>query len=314
MNRKRQQRKTLAIIIAFIVLIAALAFFVYQAVTLNEKSGQLQAQIDANTQNVYVAVADISAGEEITSDNVASQQIVSGLEAFNYITADQIGAHATVDIPEGCPIQYNMITEEEFDTDSREYEVQVANLMTTQADFDTIDIRIMYPNGEDYLILSKKTITGLNLEGCVFNVVLNEEEILRMASATVDAYLTTGAYIYTTRYVANSQDEAKPTYLVRAETLDLINSDPNVLTKATETLNLTARLSLEARLSGMTEDQLEAVASGHNIADTAGGSTASSTGATDSYETTEEGEDGEDVGVTDMNEITDKTEDTLKEE
>ncbi len=307
MNRKRQQRKAIAIFAAIAILIATLAVFVYQAITLRGKNNELEARLQANTQNVYVAVANIEAGEEITADNVAVQQIISGLESFYYITADQIGTHALIDISEGTPITNAMVTEDVFDKDSREYEISVANLMTSQQDYDTVDVRIMYPNGEDYLVLSKKTVTGLNLEGCLFNAVLSEEEILRMASATVDAYLTTGAYIYTTRYVANSQDEAKPTYLVRAETLDLINSDPNVLSKATETLNLSARLSLEARLSGMTEDELSAVASGHNISDVAGSKTTSSTGVSDSYTETEE-------EPMDLNEITDKTEETLQED
>ena len=134
------------------------------------------------------------------------------------------------------------------------------------------------------MILSKKQISNLNLEGCVFTTELNEEEILRMASATIDAYTTSGAYIYTTRYISTQQDEAVPTYLVRAETIDLLDSDPNVLTKATQTLNLSARLSLEARLGGLTEEHLEAVVSGHDMKDNAGSTVTNSSGSVSYYD------------------------------
>jgi hypothetical protein len=113
---------------------------------------------------------------------------------------------------------------------------------------------------------------NLYLESNVFTTECNEEEILRFSSAIVDAYTTTGAYIYTTKYIAvDAQEDATPNYPVRAETLELIQSDPNVLTTAINTLNLSARLSLESRLSGLTQEELEAVASGLSLADTAGG-------------------------------------------
>jgi hypothetical protein len=91
-----------------------------------------------------------------------------------------------------------------------------------------------------------------------------------MASATIDAYKVSGTYIYTTRYVEpNLQTESTPNYVVRPEVIDLINSDPNILSIAKETLNLDARISLEQRLIGLSEDTLKAVSEGHGIQDAA---------------------------------------------
>lgn len=142
--------------------------------------------------------------------------------------------------------------------------------MTDQKESDCIDIRIMFPNGEDYLVLSKKTIRTLHLDESIFYITLSEEEILRLASATIDAYTISGTRIYTTRYIEPSiQDEAIPTYPVRSETIDLLNTDPNILEIAQQTLNLTARLDLEQRLTGLTPEQLAATATGHGLTDTA---------------------------------------------
>ena len=101
--------------------------------------------------------------------------------------------------------------------------------------------------------------------------------------------MTTGARIYTTRYVEeNIQETSTPNCPVRETTIALINSDPNVVTKATETLNLEARLSLEQRLGTLTEDELDAVSEGFGLTDTAKSSVLGSTStATSNEETTD---------------------------
>ena len=277
MRNKKKQKRILAILIIFIVFFAgATGLLGYLYKTENDKAVALKQELDANTLTVYVASTYITAGDTISADgdnpNVIQQQIRTGLDSFAYISDEELGQTALVDIPEGQPVMYNNVTEQQFDKDTRDYEIAVANLMVTQANNDYVDVRIMFPNGEDYLVLSKKKVSNLYLESNVFTTECNEEEILRFSSAIVDAYTTTGAYIYTTKYIAvAAQDEATPNYPVRAETLELIQSDPNVLTTAINTLNLSARLSLESRLAGLTQEELEAVASGLSLADTAGG-------------------------------------------
>lgn len=61
-----------------------------------------------------------------------------------------------------------------------------------------------------------------------------------------------------------------------------------MVTKATETLNLEARLSLEQRLGTLTEDELDAVSEGFGLTDTAKSSVLGSTStATSNEETTD---------------------------
>ena len=217
-------------------------------------------EIESNRQIVYVVKdgVEIQKGEVIVAEgdeaNVMRQEIYSGLEPDYYIQAEDIGSIAVVDIPSGEPITKNMVTTLIITHDTREY----------------IDVRIMFPNGEDYLVLAKKQIKKLVLDSSIIYTYLNEEEILRLASATVDAYCTTGAKIYATRYVeSNIQKDATPDYLVSAQVIDRMVSDPNIVSLAQDTMNLQARMSLEQRLSGLTEDQLAAVAEGHGLYDTA---------------------------------------------
>ena len=282
--------------IVVIVLLALIicSFFEYSKIQdLKAANIMYQTELSNNQQTVYVATDLINAGDIVTDTgenaNVEKQTVYTGLESYNYITESEMNAWAKVDIAAGVPVMYNMVTDVVVDNDTRDYEISVANLTTDQKENDVVDIRVIFPNGEDYVILSKKQITNLNLENCVFTSQLNEEEILRFASAIVDAYMTTGARIYTTRYVEeNIQETSTPNYPVRETTIALINSDPNVVTKATETLNLEARLSLEQRLGTLTEDELDAVSEGFGLTDTAKSSVLGSTStATSNEETTD---------------------------
>lgn len=233
-----------------------------------------------NKQTVYVVSTEDGLGIEhgeiiLDGVNVTRQTIYTGLEAYNYITEDEIGSTAIINMDEGMTVMKNMVTPLSIATDTREYEIQVANLMVDQRENDLVDIRIMFPDGMDLLVLSKKQVKNLSLEACVFYTYLNEEEILRLASATIDAFTITGTKIYTTRYVeGNLQQEAIPTYLVNTTVENMMNSntayyDPNLLTKANSTLNEAARLNLESRLKDLSSEKLGAIADGHKIEDTA---------------------------------------------
>ncbi|MCF0114243.1 MAG: hypothetical protein HUJ56_02740, partial [Erysipelotrichaceae bacterium] len=240
--RNNKFKLVISILVAVVIILCACIAIIYVGKkALDEKQNQineLQYEIDANKQIVYVAKSDICAGETLLeNENIMKQEIFTGLELDYYMTEDMVGGIATVDIKSLQPIMNDMVTTLSIQKDTREYEIAVANLMTDQANYDYVDVRIMFPTGEDFTVLSKKPINSLNLENCLFYSYLNEDEILRMASATIDAFTVTGTYIYTTRYIEPSlQDDATPNYVVRPEVIDLINSDPNILTIAKDTL------------------------------------------------------------------------------
>ena len=281
--RKKLKILTIATIITAVMLAMVTAAFVVTKMSLNdelETNAQQAMEMAQNRQTVYVVCtydgSGIAHGEILKEDtNVVKQTVYTGLEPYNYITEEDLGSTAIVDIYEGMTVMANMVTPLEIATDSREYEIQVANLMVDQRENDYIDIRIMFPDGSDYLVLPKKQVKNLSLENCVFWTYLNEEEILRMASATIDAFTITGTKIYAARYVeSNLQKEAVPTYLVNATVQDMMDStsafyDKNLLTKAITTLNALARKNMEERLALLSEEKLSAVSEGHGIEDTA---------------------------------------------
>ncbi len=270
MKKTKRERKLSLIITVLGILLAGavvIGFLGYQQIKRYESNeSSMKIEMAANQQTVYVAIADIKQGDQLLENvNIAQQNIYSGLDASLYMTENQVGYKALVSIPTGDAIQLNMIGESEITEDERDYEMDVVTLMTNQEVSDVVDIRIMFPDGSDYIVLSKKTIRNLSKENSIFYTNLNEDEILRMASATIDAYQTNGAKIYTTRYVQPTlQEESTPFYPVKQNVIDLLHNDPNILEIAQETLNASARADLEARLLSISEQDSSAIISGQD--------------------------------------------------
>lgn len=106
---------------------------------------------------------------------------------------------------------------------------------------DYIDIRVMFPNGQDFIVVSKKAVEipvvdGMDSEDTIW-LNLSEDEILSMSCAIVEAYRINGTKLYATKYTdPGMQEAAIPTYPLNAETVALIQADPNVTSTAEQKL------------------------------------------------------------------------------
>ena len=121
------------------------------------------------------------------------------------------------------------------DVRRQEYNVVVLPLDLTTGDY--IDIRLMLPNGQDFIVVSKKEveipIVGDTDSQTTMWVDLSEDEILHMSCAIVDAARVTGAKLYATKYTdPGMQRAATPTYAVNSETSALLTNNPNILESA----------------------------------------------------------------------------------
>lgn len=232
---------------------------------------ETQLILDENTKYLYVAMDNLSQGTVLEEDvNVQIQENITGLPEEMYITEEDMGKTLVVDVQAYEPIMASMITEELITKDAREVEIGVATLMLNQQVNDYVDLRIQFPTGADYIIASKLKVNQFDMENSIFYTTLNEAEILTLSSATIDAYTTTGAKIYLTKYVeSNMQEEAVPNYPVNETVLSLMSTDPNILEVARNTLNISAREELQGRLALLSEDWFKSVAEGNGVVDTA---------------------------------------------
>ncbi len=209
-----------------------------------------ESEINANQRSVYVALKDIKVGEEITKHIVEKRRVYSSQAQETYITEKEIGKLALIDIPEQTYVMHSMVTDYSVASELRETEYQVIYLGGNISSSDTVDIRLFFPNGEDYIILTKKLIKNIAADNLTIYLWLSEEEILRMSSAIVDTYLYNGAKLYVTKYVEpNLQKASATTYKPSLATLQLIQNNPNIIETAVTEVSKNIRKALENRLA-----------------------------------------------------------------
>ena len=121
--------------------------------------------------------------------------------------------------------------------DVRKQEYNMLILPTDLETGDYIDVRLMLPSGQDYIVVSKKeveipNIAGVDSEDTIW-INLSEDEILHMSCAIIDAFRVKGSKLYITKYTeAGMQVAATPTYPINNSTSTLLQSNPNILDRA----------------------------------------------------------------------------------
>lgn len=167
------------------------------------------------TTNVAVLTKDVIQGEIITEEMVINRRIHNSTVPEGALTEGEIiGKVAKYSIAANVPLTSSMITEEIIDADIRMQEL-TAILMPSDLNVgDSFDVRIMYPNGTDYIVLAQKRAE--QIEGETLWLQLSEDERLILNSAIVDSYLTQGTKLYATKYVdqdaqIKASDEAAKT-------------------------------------------------------------------------------------------------------
>ncbi len=209
----------------------------------------LSNQLESKKVYMYKAKSDIVAGSKVTKDNFKYVQVLSDQSQEDFITEEEMGKVALIDIKSGTGVLKSMLTDELADSGLREMEFNTFLLNSNLKDNDFVDIRILYPNGENYVVLSKKAVKNLSLEAGDCFMWLNAEEILRVSGAIVDCYLNEGSKLYTVRYIKPLiQASSLITYTPGTDVIKLLKEDPNVVQKAAEQLSEEVRKELEARL------------------------------------------------------------------
>lgn len=131
------------------------------------------------------------------------------------------------------------------------------NMLTLPMDIlvgDYIDIRLTFPNGQDFIVVPKKQIKAIRGNTITFNMA--EEEILMVSSAIVESYIMPASNIYVARYVEPGlQQKAYNTYTPTAEVSKLIESDSNIVAKAKARLQ--ERFNIDIRNTDMNTSRVQ---------------------------------------------------------
>lgn len=245
MQKKARNSMLLGIVIGLLIGCVIIAFLFIQLTN-------LQKQIKHNQETarqVYVLKNDIKSGSNITQNDIELVSAIQDVVPTDYIKLSDITENtiAKLDLTKGLVLSKSMIqkSDEKITPDLRQQQYNMI-VLPQYLDVDSyIDIRLMLPNGQDYIVVSKKLVKQISEDTIWLD--LYEQETLAMSNAIVEAYIMKGSKLYATTYVEpGTQTSAIPTYVPSANVINLMNANSNITQEAKQ--GLAERYTQELRL------------------------------------------------------------------
>ena len=206
---------------------------------LQDKSGNdIYTKYSNNNQAQLYITIDNQEYQVHTDDNTGNFYIRRN-NNDEYIELNSVPLVAKVNMNKNTLITTELLSKSDsmVQDDVRKQEYNMVILPTDLTTGDYIDVRLMLPSGQDYIVVSKKEvelpmIDGIDSADTIW-INLSEDETLHMSCAIYDAFRINGAKLYATKYTeAGMQSAATPTYPVNKSTSALLESDPNILERA----------------------------------------------------------------------------------
>lgn len=255
--------KKILIILSFLIVIGAGAFGTYhfykenqnqiqQNQALAAQNSNIQAQLNAigEMTTVYEVAAKQYSGKEIKETDLIPVSVpVSSCNTTSITDATQlIGKFYKVDIEPGTILSTDLLMEE-FDGTEKKYsrELTFESLPVSTVVGDYIDIRMIMPNGEEYVVLSHEQIKRLYDQTITINISEEENVILNSVFADLGQY-SGFCYAYLTKYLEPGKDtDTVAFYPIQKDMESFVMFNPNI-TDTTRCINETLRDHIDSVL------------------------------------------------------------------
>ena len=250
--RQKKKNLILSMILGMVISAVPLGIYggniTYKKIQTEKKMEQVKKQIsEEKSYQVYCLKEDKSKGELIEAEDL--QEItVKTKHSFQALqVSDLEGKYLSVGVKSGVILTDSVIHEEEgLDDDVRTYLYDYIVLPEGITNEDLFDIRIRFPDGEDYVIAVGKKVESVVESGAFIHA--SEKENLLMSSAYVDTTVYEGAKIYASLYVADYQEASSPDYPLNLYATELASWNPNLLEELDTQTNRLNRQILEENL------------------------------------------------------------------
>ena len=241
MQRKARNSFLLGMLIMLLITGIIIGLLGFQLVKIKQEEQQEKASL----VTVYVLNKDVDSGQEFQQSDLTTTQVIKSNAPTDYLTPSDLGDKnmAKINLTSGTVLSKEMVYTEDEDV-GNDVRKQEYNMIILPADLETgdfVDIRITFPSGIDYIVVSKKQVEIPNIGGVDSTdtvwMNLTEDEILAMSNAIYEAYQLTGSKLYINKYSEpGMQEAATPTYPVKREVLQLIEGNPNIVNEAKNAL------------------------------------------------------------------------------
>ncbi len=262
MQRKARNSFLLGMLIMLLITGIIIGLLGFQLVKIKKEEQQEKASL----VTVYVLNKDLDSGEEFTQSDLQTTQVTKTYAPTDYLTPSDLGNKnmAKIKLTSGTVLSKEMVYTENEDV-GNDVRKQEYNMIILPADLETgdfVDVRITFPSGIDYIVVSKKQVEIPNIGGVDSTdtvwMNLTEDEILAMSNAIYEAYQLTGSKLYINKYSEpGMQEEATPTYPVKREVLQLIEGNPNIVNEAKNALYTRYNDSQAAQRTDIINRELE---------------------------------------------------------
>lgn len=259
-KKSKWGKKILIVLLSLGLISVALGGYYFASKFINGMSQNYEVQMQKAQRHVYIAKAKIPYGTQLKRELFSDAFITASIEEAYFLGPEDFGRYAKNDIIPEVPVMKYMVNDWKIEDDIREQEFNMFMLQSKLLKNEFVDVRITFPNGEDYIVLSKKKIQDINIAQNTIWLWLDEREILTVSSSLVDAYINKGTKLYVVTYVEPStQKDAKPNYPASIDIMRLMNSDPNIVNKAKLYLAEQVRLALDMRVKSVTPEAMAKV-------------------------------------------------------
>ena len=259
MQRRARNSFLLGMLITTVVLGVIIAGLVFMMMNLKNEQEELQAA------TVYMLNKDIQSGGKVSIEDITPVKVAKNIAPANAASTATITQAETnenngdggqkvvakINIKKGTIVTTDMLgLEASQGNDVRKQEYNTIVLPMDLITGDYIDVRLVLPSGQDFIVVSKKKVEIPQIAGVdssdTICIELAEEETLAMSNAIVEAYMVNGSKLYAAKYTdAGNQEASQPTYPVNGEVAKLVENDPNIVTEALNALR--ARYNREVR-------------------------------------------------------------------
>jgi hypothetical protein len=212
-------------------------------------------------------VEGIYPGKKVEENDLAIKEIPESFITRSFILDPEsiIGKYYKLGLTPGTPLSKDLVMDDVMDDTTREFDV-VSSLMPIGLKVgDYVDYRIVYPLGEDYIVLPHKRVQAIHDKTIKFK--LNETEIHFYQAALIDYFLQNknGATLYLSKYLdPGIQKAADAYYAVPKNILAIMIADPNIIQKVNAQMNGTTRKIIDSGVSSVLPEEGSAISSGRN--------------------------------------------------
>lgn len=205
--------------------------------------------LQQDQETVYATTEDVKAGQVIEMDKITTVSIPQESVPENAITKESQleGKRFKISLKANSYLTKNMLLSHKLNNNQRELDIVLSEIPIGLEVGDYVDIRVTFPEGQNYTVMSHKQVTGIN--GNTLKIVVIEQDFYRYESVKTDMSLYASTRLYATKYLEPGiQKQTKVYYPPRFNIAKQSLRDPNMHEKNFKKL-LKSRKELEEQLA-----------------------------------------------------------------